>query len=287
MRPVSALAAAALTSLFLPAATFALVLPPNDGYVTDEADRLTDEQETLLEQDLNAYQAATSNEIAVVIVDTLSGAVISDTAIALHDRWGVGDPQKDNGILMLIGYQDRDAFISVGTGLEGAVPDLVANGVGERVITPHFRDGEYYEGIAAGIDALKKHIGGEYATDRYAGDPDAAGAFGWILFLLFIGLDWVAALLGRSRSWWLGGILGALFGASLTLLYGWWLAIPFLAMLGFAFDFIVSKTGYKGGRGGRWGGGGFGGMGGGSGRGGGFRGFGGGGTSGGGSRFRW
>lgn len=273
--------------LFLPASASALVLPPNDGYVTDEADKLTDEQEALLEQDLTAYQKETSNEIAVVIVDSMSGAVIADTAIDLHRRWGVGDPDKDNGILMLIGYQDREAFISVGTGLEGAVPDIVANGIGERVMAPDFRDGEYYDGIAAGIDALKKHIGGEYEADRYDGDPDAAGAMGWLVFFLFIGLDWVAAMLGRTKSWWLGGILGALFGAAMTLLYGWWLAIPFLSVIGFGFDYVVSRTGYKGGRGGR-GGGYWGGMGGGSGRsGGGFRGFGGGSTSGGGARFKW
>lgn len=280
------LSAAAAAAFLLPAAAFALVLPPNDGYVTDGVGVLTVEEEQALETTLDAYQKETSNEIAILIIQSASGSDIADVAIDLHRRWGVGDPDKDNGILILVARADREYFISVGTGLEGAVPDIVAAGIGDRIIAPAFADGEEAAGLTEAVDALKKHIGGEYKADRYDGDPDAAGAAGWLLFLLFIGLDWMAALLGRTKSWWLGGILGALFGAALTLLYGWWLAIPFLSILGFAFDFIVSRTGYKGGRGGRgggfWGGGGFGG-----GRGGGFRGFGGGGTSGGGARGRW
>lgn len=272
-------------ALFTPGLASAVVLPPNDGYVTDAIGLLAPEDEQALEATLTAYQKETSNEIAVVIVDTLSGAVISDTAIELHRRWGIGDAEKDNGILMLIGYKDREAFISVGTGLEGAVPDIVASGIGEQVMAPEFRDGQYAQGIADGIDALKQHIAGEYTADRYDGSPGEGGWMSWVLFLLFIGFDWLAALFGRTKSWWLGGIVGGGLGFALMLLYGWWLAIPILAGTGLFFDYIVSKIGYRGGRGGGFGGGGFGG---GMGRSsGGFRGFGGGSTSGGGARFKW
>lgn len=273
---------AGVAAVLVPAAAGAVVLPPNDGFVTDGIELLAPEQEQTLETSLSDYQKETSNEIAIVIVETMSGADITDSAIELHRRWGVGDAEKDNGILMLFAYADRVAFISVGTGLEGAVPDIVASGIGERVMAPEFADGNYYDGLVAGVDALKKHIAGEYSADRYEGDPDAPGVIGWIVFLLFVGLDWLAALFGRTKSWWLGGIVGAVFGVALTFLYGWWLMIPVIAGIGLLFDFIVSRTGYRGGRGRGWGGGMSGG-----GRGGGFRGFGGGSTSGGGSKFRW
>jgi uncharacterized protein len=72
--------------------------------------------------------------------------------------------------LILIALEDREVTIQTGYGLEGAVPDLVAKGIIDTDIIPHFREAQYYEGIAAAIDSLQKHIGGEYTAERYE-DP--------------------------------------------------------------------------------------------------------------------
>lgn len=261
-------------------------IPVNDGFVTDEQGLLTAEQEQSLENDLTQYSTETSNEIAVVILSNLSGSVISDVAVEIGRKWGVGT-EKDNGILMLISYETRDIWIATGYGLEGAVPDIVAHGIVDRDMAPHFRDGNYYEGISVGIDALKKHIGGEYTAERYETSDEGGGAFGWLFFLGFILLDWFAALLGRTKSWWLGGVFGGIGGLVLTAIFSWWVSIPVLVLLGLLFDYIVSKGGNnRRGRGGFWGGpgGGFGGRGGG---GGGFGGFGGGSFGGGGGGSKW
>lgn len=279
---------AAVLSLFIALAPVAsaVQIPANDGFITDGVGIITEEQDAELEKTLTDYQALTSNEIAVVIVRNMSGASIADTATELLRRWGVGAEGKDNGIVMLIDYENREMFIATGYGLEGAVPDIAAKGIGQKDIVPHFREGEYYEGILAGIDALKRHIGGEYTADRYENlDQEGGGSFAWILFFVFIGFDALAALFGRTKSWWLGGVVGGGAGLLLTLIYGWWLSIPVLVAIGLGFDYIVSKSGYKGGRGGSMGpfmGGGRGGRGGSS-----FRGFGGGSGGGGGARIKW
>lgn len=278
----------ALALCFAPGASAQeFTVPVNDGFVTDDIGLLSAEEEQALEQELTAYAQETSNEVAVVILRTLSGSVASDVAVEIGRKWGVGT-DKDNGILLLIAYESRDIWISTGYGLEGAVPDIVAHGIAERDMAPLFREGDYAEGIAAGIDALKKHIGGEYTAERYAESGDGAGAIGWLVFLGFIFFDWFAALLGRSKSWWLGGAFGALGGIVLTALYSWWVSIPVLVLLGLLFDYIVSKNGgnRRGRGGGFWGGpgGGFGGRGGG---GGGFGGFGGGSFGGGGGGSKW
>lgn len=267
--------------------TYAFDVPVNDGFVTDEAGLLSPDQEELLESDLQQYQRETSNEIAVVTLQSLSGSVASDVAVEIGRKWGVGT-EKDNGILILVSYADRQIWIATGYGLEGAVPDLVAHGVAEKDMTPYFRDAQYFEGLQAGIDALKKHIGGEYTADRYAEDADGSGVFPWILFLIFIFFDFIAAGLAKSKSWWAGGVFGGIAGIILTILFSWWISIPILVLIGSLFDYIVSKKGYGNGRGGRRGGG-FGGFGGGSmgGGSGGFGGFGGGSFGGGGGGAKW
>lgn len=277
-----------LALFFLSSSAWAFDTPANDGFVTDEIGLLDPAQEESLEMTLTEYSQQTSNEIAVLVVKSLTGTTITDAGVQVFrdERWRLGDEQKNNGLLILIAYDQNEIGITTGYGLEGAVPDIVAYGVIQRDIVPRFRDGEYYEGILAGIDALKKHIGGEYTADRYEQSEEDAGAFAWVFFILFVAADWFAALFARTKSWWLGGVFGGVFGIIFTALYSWWISIPALVLIGLLFDYIVSQKGYTRSRGPwRGGPGGFGGSGrsGGSG----FGGFGGGSTGGGGAHGRW
>jgi uncharacterized protein len=273
----------AAVALLCATPAFAIDVPPNDGFVTDAAGVLPADSEAAMETDLEAYARETSNEIAVLVVPNLGGDDIAEAAVEVGRKWGVGGQQNDNGILILLSYEDREVFIATGYGLEGAVPDIVAKGVIEEDMLPSFRDGDFAAGIAEGIDSLKKHIGGEYTAERYT-DP-GEGPWPFLLFFGFIFFNFIAAFLGRTKSWWFGGILGGVLGIVLTALYAWWVSIPVLVALGLMFDYVLSKSGYNGkGRGGRGGGFWTGGSGGGSG---GFGGFGGGSFGGGGAGGRW
>lgn len=258
-------------------------VPLNDGYVTDVTGTLSDAQKQDIDATIDAYKKETSNEIAILLVNTLGGEDISEVGVKVGRAWGVGDKQKNNGILILVALEDHQVTIQTGYGLEGAVPDIVAKGIIDTDIAPNFREGKYYEGLSAAIDSLKKHIGGEYTADRY--EEKGAGIAPFIFFFFFVLIQFFAAIFARTKSWWAGGVVGGVAGIILTAIFGWWVAIPILVVLGLLFDFIVSRMPKTPRRGGRWGGGGgFGGFGGGSsGGGGGFGGgsFGGGGASGG------
>lgn len=284
----------AATALALHASVaFAFTPPPNDGYVTDAIGLLSAAEEQALETELSSYADETSNGIAILIVNDLQGEPIADVAVDVLRAWGVGDQQKNNGIVLVFKQSetlgDRELFIVTGYGLEGAVPDIVARGIIERDIVPRFQNGDYAEGFRDGIAALQKHIGGEYTAERY--EQSANGWEPFLLFLLFVAGDAVAAYMGRTKSWWFGGILGFVFGVVLTVLYTWWISIPVLVAIGLVLDYFLSSAGYgtnRRGRGGRGGGGfwsgGSGGFGGGSS---GLSGFGGGSTGGGGAGVRW
>ncbi len=284
--------AIALTLLVHAHGAYAYDAPPNDGFVTDAIGLLSASDEASLEQRLQDYARQTSNEIAILIVNDLQGEDIQQVGVEVMREWGIGDAQKNDGILILFKQSDtlgdREMYVVTGYGLEGAVPDIVAKGVIDRDIVPRFQEGEYAQGFSDGIDALEKHIGGEYTADRYAASADGWEPF--LLFFLFAFGNAIAAYMGRTKSWWFGGIVGFVFGIVLTVLYAWWISIPVLVAIGLLLDYMLSQAGYgskrrgRGGRGGPWmgGSGGFG-----SGSGGGFGGFGGGSTGGGGAVSRW
>lgn len=282
---ISAIALALPLCFLTVSAAYALELPENDGFVTDAAGILTPEQDETLENELTAYREKTSNEIAIVILQTVTGSSLADTAVEIGRKWGVGSV-KDNGILLLVAYSDREMFMATGYGLEGAVPDLVAKGIIEEEIAPHFREAQYFEGLQAGIDALEKHIAGEYTADRYEESTFSGGVVPWVLLFIFLAFNWVAASLARTKSWWAGGVMGAICGMILIVLFSWWYALPLLVIIGLIFDYLLSTGKISSRRSGRGGiGGGWGGHGGGGG--GGFGGFGGGSFGGGGAGGKW
>lgn len=233
-----------------PSLVFAFSIPPNDGFVTDTAGIVSEQEEAELEAVLESYRIQTSNEIAVLIVGSLQGESIADTAIAIGREWGIGGRKSDNGLLMLIAYEDREVFLATGYGLEGAIPDIVAKGIIEEDILPSFRDAAYAQGIRAGIDAIIKHIGGEYTAQRYvvsgAGEESRVPLlFGGIVLLFFV--SFFLAILKEfithtapTPSFWEGGMIGGFFGIIFGLFFGWILSIPLFIILGCVIDFVAS-----------------------------------------------
>lgn len=266
--------------------SFALSLPPNDGFVTDTAGVLTESEISQLKTELERYRQATSNEIAIVIVPSLEGEAIEDVAQAIFRTWGIGTKANDNGVLILIARNDRALRIEVGYGLEGAIPDVVASGIINTDLIPHIRVGEYKEGLYRAVDSIEKHIGNEYTADRYDQNNGISVPSGALIFL-FVALQWMIAILERTRSWWLGGIVGGVIGVTLGAAFAMWLSIPVLIVTGLLLDYFVSKNYRSRGKTAWWAGGGWGPGGGGMGTGGGFGGFGGGSTGGGGASGRW
>lgn len=270
----------------------ALTFPEPTGYIVDQANILSLEARQALEGELTAYTASTSNEIAVVTVSSLEGVTIEEYAVKLFEKWSIGTKDKDNGVLLLIAPNERELRIEVGYGLEGAVPDITAKDIITTVITPSFKDGNYDVGVTEGVRALIKATEGEYVAQSN-GAKGSSNSVEAILFFLFFGFQFLAAILGRSKSWWAGGLLGGILGLGSTYLGAFGLTLIsgglvtfLLIVLGLIFDYFVSSSYSQAkARGGSipwW-------IGGGSGRGssGGFGGFSGGSSGGGGASGRW
>ena len=242
------LLAAAWTS---PAVAQRYDFPPKpDGPVLDQGDMLSGGEERALTRKLTAYEDTSSTAIVVVTLSSLNGAPIDDYAISLGREWGVGQEGKDNGVVVLVSKNDRKMFIATGYGVEGALPDAIANRIVERIITPAFRQGQFYAGLDRGTDAIIQATAGEYtAAEETASSSDDGGISTTLIYIFLI----FAYFFGSS--FWRGG--GKKKGAKKSKRRHGDLPI-------FIWGGGGGSGGFGGGGGGGFGGGGFGGFGGGS-----------------------
>lgn len=260
-------------------------VPPLSARVTDLAATLDAQQIQTLESRLAEFEKSKGAQLAVLIVPTTQPETIEQYGIRVAEAWKLGRKGVDDGALLLVAKDDRALRIEVGYGLEGALNDATANRIVEEIIVPHFRRGEFYSGIDAGLAAMMKVVEGEplpVPQERTA----ATGSFD-IESMLFVAFGAVVVVGGILRAL-LGRLPAALLTGGGLGLIAWLTVAPLLVALLvglMAFVFVLlggARRGF-GGHGGGFGGGHYGG---GSFGGGGFSG-GGGGFGGGGASGRW
>ncbi len=151
-----------LVSFFLVfvAASLALALevPPLRGRVNDYAGVMSPDQVRGLESQLAQFEHATGHQIAVLTIPSLDGEAIEDFSIRVAEAWKIGKKGFDNGVILLVAVKDRKLRIEVGYGLEGVLPDAIADRIIRDYIVPRFRSQDYAGGIVAGVDAIEKVI---------------------------------------------------------------------------------------------------------------------------------
>ena len=169
---------------------------------------LTSPQAEALEKKLVAFDDSTSNQIAVVIVESMEGYTANEFATALGRAWGVGGKEKNNGVVVLIsiggGDGQRDAYIATGYGLEGAIPDATAKAITDLELISNLKKGEYYRALDRTTNALMKAAAGEYVIPRSYKRGKAIGqGMGWLTLAIII----LIVLFGRRGHGGSGGMM--------------------------------------------------------------------------------
>lgn len=267
-------------------------LPTLNQPVIDQAKILSEaEIQQLNQKILSLYQQGKA-QVGVIIVPTTGQEAIFDFALRAGEKWQLGSAKRDNGLLIAIAVNDRNIQILTGYGLEGVLPDLVLSRIIRNQITPYFKQGQYAQGISAGLDEITRIVNldpeiaqqaAQELKDRHEQALHAQQAkdntLMMALFILIAGVVGsfiIGKRLSASTAAVAATVAGLVNGAGLvmSLLLGvgvFFLLITSLAQL--IFQMFLSGGGRGGG-----GGGGFGGSGGGYSGGGGS--FGGGGASG-------
>jgi uncharacterized protein len=172
-------------------ATTAIPDKPNPPrLVNDFVGILSSTERAQLEQKLRAYNDSTSTQITIVIVKTTEPYPIGDFAFQVGRKWGIGQKDKNNGLVLAWATQTRKIFIAPGYGLEGAIPDAIAKRIITNTIVPAFKQEQYYQGLDDATTEIIQRAKGEYKgnPDSNTGDSDGgSGIFiALIIFLIII-----------------------------------------------------------------------------------------------------
>lgn len=237
-------------------AVFAIEFPKATGYVNDFAGVLLPHEKSELEVMLKTFEDQTSNQIFVVITSTFDSLDRFAYSQQLFNKWEIGQKERNNGILFLWGpspglpFPERgEVFVNVGPGLEGALPDSLVGTILRQEVFPNFKKQQYMAGLRAGLTAIMQATKGEYKgePERNRGSSGTvAGMANFLIFLGFLFVNYFLSFLARTKSWWLGGVMGAVGGVLLGFLLFSGLTILFMGLgfggFGLLFDYFLSKN---------------------------------------------
>ena len=140
--------------------------------LSDQAGIFSEYQRSSMEAFLEQFDSQTSNQIVVLTVSSLDKYTIADFAVEVGHRWGVGQSQFDNGVVIVIlpktENNDGEAFIATGYGLEAVLTDAICRRIIDKEMIPFFRMDNYYEGIMQALATIQQIASGEISTDAYA-----------------------------------------------------------------------------------------------------------------------
>lgn len=143
--------------------------PTNNFFVNDFANVLTVEDESAIQSSAVTLYNQTTAQVVVVTLDDLNGKEISQFALELGREWGVGSKEDNNGIVVLLSENDREIYISVGYGLEGALTDSKTGRIIDRYGLEYLKNDNFSKGIREITSALINEVYIEYGLSAENG----------------------------------------------------------------------------------------------------------------------
>ncbi len=192
--------------------------PTEEFYVNDFADIIDDPAEQEMLARSAALAQKTTAQVVTVTVESLDGNTPEDYALEIGREWGVGDAEADNGIVILLSESDREIYIAVGYGLEGALPDSKTGRIIDRYGLDYLKNDDFSNGLLEISKAIVNEAYLEYGLEPEAGytpidsivdiqlveEHGAGVAVSWVGMIIIIVL---VLLLSRRRRgfFWFGG----------------------------------------------------------------------------------
>ena len=131
-------------------------LPPRPApfrFVNDQAQLMAPADAKKLEGGLRRYADNTGTQVVVVTVPSLGGRDVADYGRALGTAWGVGQRDKNNGVVVLVSAQEHKVTVQAGSGLKSSItPEVTSRIIAQ--MTPSFKQGNYFGGLRAGLNTL-------------------------------------------------------------------------------------------------------------------------------------
>lgn len=177
---------------------FEAVEPTNNFYVNDYANILSSETESYIMEHSVSLAQQTKAQIVIVTVPNLDGASLEEYATALFRKFGIGDKEEDNGLLLLLALEERQMRVEVGYGLEGILPDGKTGRFQDNYMIPYFKEDNFDEGILNGYKAFFGEIANYYNYNGEVDKPVEEEMTEEDVIALVVMIVWVLAIIGLA-----------------------------------------------------------------------------------------
>ncbi len=180
--------------------------PKDFQLVYDQANLFSSSDERLLNEQLNSFTKQTSNVVVVLTTDDLCGYDKAEYTYSFGDKMGVGRADLDNGVVVMvkpkIQSERGEAFIAVGTGLQGAIPDILAGRIIQNEMIPAFKRNDYSGGIRKGCETIMALASGEISEAEYGASSkkDHSGGNAFVAILVILGIIFLFGFIFRRSG---------------------------------------------------------------------------------------
>jgi uncharacterized protein len=143
-------------------------IPPATDYVTDWENLYSDAQEAHLDSLLKAFEDKTTIQIAVVTIDTAMANrdEFDSVTLRIANSWGVGQKEKNNGIVIGISNGLGVMRIQNGEGIT-QLNDSTTQKIVDKDFLPYFEKGKYYAGTLRGLKAIMHKLAPDTAPGTH------------------------------------------------------------------------------------------------------------------------
>lgn len=179
--------------------------PDVETSVYDGVGLLSPNEKKTLKQKLIRYSDTTSTQIVIAIISSTQGEYINYLGAQWGEKWGIGQENEDNGILILLAKDDRKIGINTGKGIEHLLTDAMSKRIINRDIIPYFKRNDYYGGLNRATDAIFEVLSGEYQNSE--GNNAVRFPFEIFIILFIVFVIFIIAI-SKSRGGGRGGNRG-------------------------------------------------------------------------------
>jgi uncharacterized protein len=135
-------------------------------YVQDEASVLSEPtRQSLYAQAVWLKEQTGTAQIGVVALPDLGGRSLEEAAVTKFRELGLGDKERNDGVLLIYSKQDNRVRIEVGYGMEGRIPDGKAGAILDQYFVPNRDAGRLEDAFFQTQSALIVEMAAEYNID--------------------------------------------------------------------------------------------------------------------------
>lgn len=170
---ISIITKLSLISLFfvwvIPVNAMDIPQPNSSFYVYDQANLINTSVELEIVEASVALYNESGAQIVVVTLDNLGGYDLAQYSVQLFRDWGIGNIDKNNGVLIILALEEQEVRIEVGYGLEGVIPDSVAGRILDEQMLPNLKSGDFDQAFYGTYQTILRRVMDEYGIESLVG----------------------------------------------------------------------------------------------------------------------